>query len=125
VNDALRALKDPIQRALLLLARRGIQLAEGAEPKASTEFLMSMLELRETLAEAERARDAASVARLARSVQQRAGRVLSQIAREFAELESEASSSAPRAEAIVVGIGELRFLHRLLAEANALEDEFG
>jgi hypothetical protein len=107
------------------LARRGIQLAEGAEPKASTEFLMSMLELRETLAEAERARDAASVARLARSVQQHADRVLSQIAREFAELESEASSSAARAEAIVVGVGELRFLHRLLAEANALEDEFG
>ena len=52
VNEAWRALRDPMRRAEALLRRHGVRVEEGNEPKPDPEFLMEMMEQREALSEA-------------------------------------------------------------------------
>src|SRR6516225_6451682 len=65
VNEAFRVLKDPIRRAEALLRRAGVPVGETSEPKPPPALLMEMMEAREELAGAARAKDLAAVARLA------------------------------------------------------------
>src|SRR6516225_6738916 len=65
VNEAWRLVRDPIRRAEALLRRRGVEVKEGAEPKADPELLMEMMEQREALSEAKSKHDLASVQALA------------------------------------------------------------
>src|SRR5690242_15718215 len=57
VNDAYRVLKDPVRRAEALLRRAGVPVGETVEPKPSQALLMDMMERREELADARRAKD--------------------------------------------------------------------
>src|SRR5690242_13592019 len=57
VNEAFRALKDPIRRAEALIRRAGVAVGETAEPRPPPALLMEMMEAREELSEAARARD--------------------------------------------------------------------
>ena len=66
VTDAYRALKDPLKRAEILLARHGAKVSER-EP-VDPEFLMEVMELREALAEAKKQRNLEKAHRLAASV---------------------------------------------------------
>ncbi|MBX3184000.1 MAG: Fe-S protein assembly co-chaperone HscB [Polyangiaceae bacterium] len=68
VNEAWRRLKEPVSRAEALCERYGVPYGERAEPKASPDWLMEVMELREALAEARRARDIARVEQLTRDV---------------------------------------------------------
>jgi molecular chaperone HscB len=117
VNEAWRLLKDPVRRAEALLAKRGIQIAEGEEPRAEPELLMRMMELREQLSEARRNGDLRSVAALATQVAAEQERVLAGLAARFAEAQQNGSAE------LLPLLGELRYYRRFLDEASAIEDE--
>jgi molecular chaperone HscB len=125
VNDALRAVKDPIRRAEALLERYGVRLTEGDEPPAAPGFLMDMLELREVLADAQRHSDLDRVEQLAGEFEKHESRILGELSRAFAELQAEAPGTpAPRAvDQIGHWLGELRYYRRLSSEARAIQDE--
>jgi molecular chaperone HscB len=114
VNEAWRVVRDPIRRAEALLKLSGVAVGEDKEPKADPEFLMEMLEQRESLAEAKQARDLAAVQRMAQAIEARARAVESALADGFARGD----------HAQLVGrVGELRFYRRFLEEVSAIEDE--
>ncbi|HZU81395.1 MAG TPA: Fe-S protein assembly co-chaperone HscB, partial [Polyangiaceae bacterium] len=72
LNQAYRALKDPVKRAEHLLALAGIEISdERSGHKVPPEFLMEIMELREALADARAERDIGRVASLAADVRQR------------------------------------------------------
>ncbi|HMY16886.1 MAG TPA: Fe-S protein assembly co-chaperone HscB, partial [Polyangium sp.] len=79
VNDAYRVLKDPVRRAEALLRRAGVPVGETAEPKPSQALLMDMMEQREELADARRAKDLQAVQKLAASVRTRETAVLNKL----------------------------------------------
>src|ERR1039458_6370306 len=114
VNEAWRVVRDPIRRAVALLALRGVTLDEKSETKAEPEFLMEMLEQREALAEAKQARDLAAVRRMGGTIEERSRAVEAALNEGF--LRGEASSLVGR-------VGELRFYRRFLDEVSAIEDE--
>lgn len=58
VNEAYRALKDPVQRAKHLLELHGIDVAFETNTAMPAEFLMQQMELREALESATAAKDA-------------------------------------------------------------------
>nr|HEX4317418.1 Fe-S protein assembly co-chaperone HscB [Kofleriaceae bacterium] len=62
LNDAYQTLKKPVPRAEYLLAQAGVVI--GDREQLDPEFLMSILELREELANATAAKQTAEVARL-------------------------------------------------------------
>jgi molecular chaperone HscB len=115
VNEAIRLLRDPIARALSLLARRGVEANEGGEPKADPGFLMQMMEAREALAEARASRDAPGVKKLAAEVEEKRKQALAGLSRAFA-------TERPGAPALAL-VGELRYYRRFLDEVSAIEDD--
>ena len=66
VNEAWRAVRDPIKRAESLFQRLGVPSGETAEPNPSTELLMEMMEAREELSDAARAKNMEDEHNLAR-----------------------------------------------------------
>lgn len=126
VNDAVRLMKDPLRRAEALLAKHGVQLHEtdaGAQP--SQAFLMDVLELREELGNAQRRADLAKVGRLAQGFKESETKSLADLAERFAALPPNQNWSWAEVEPITHKLGELRYLRRLLDEANAIQDELG
>ncbi|HSC89296.1 MAG TPA: Fe-S protein assembly co-chaperone HscB [Polyangiaceae bacterium] len=116
VNEARRRLVDPVQRAELLLVRRGVAVGEGREPAAAPELLMEMMERREELREAGQRRDAQALAKLGEAVtvdRQRAEARLAQL------LGGEALEAS---EALRL-LGALRYFRRFFDELGALQDE--
>jgi molecular chaperone HscB len=116
VNDAARALGDPIRRAEALLARLGHPVSEANAQPATPELLLEVMERREALGEARRRRDLGAVRALSRSVRARQ------------ELVSAALAAGFRAESLDVSralslLGELRYHRRFLEEAGAIEDD--
>jgi molecular chaperone HscB len=116
VNQAFRALKDPIRRAEALLAKMGhaVSEADGARPDPG--FLMDVMEQREALGDARRQRDLAKVRSLATAVRAREVRVT-------AELGSAFAAKTPDVARISALLGELRYHQRFLNEAVAIEDD--
>lgn len=119
VNESFRALKDPIRRAEALLRRAGVPVGETSEPKPPPSLLMEMMEAREELAEAGRARDLGRVGKLGEAMRAREAAVLGRLASAFAE----AGGDARRAAEILPALGELRYIRRFLDEVSAIEEE--
>jgi molecular chaperone HscB len=122
VNEAWRIVRDPIPRAEALLRLSGVAVGEREGTQADPEFLMEMLERRESLAEAQEARDLDAVRRMARAIHERALAVEGELSQGF----SRASARASDAEALaglLEKVGELRFYRRFLEEVSAIEDE--
>src|SRR5205814_616230 len=71
VNEAWRIVKDPIKRAEALARRAGVAVGETSEPKPAASLLMEMMEVREELADAARAKDAARIAQLGEAMRAR------------------------------------------------------
>jgi molecular chaperone HscB len=116
VNEAWRVIKDPVRRAEALLARLGVQVPEGEEPRAAPELLMQMMELREALSEARQNRDLRAALSLAQRVRSDQERLLARLGALFAD--------APASkDELVRLLGELRYTRRFLEEAAAIEDE--
>jgi molecular chaperone HscB len=116
VNEAYRALKDPIRRAERVLAARGVPIGENNEPAASGELLMEMMEAREELADVVRARDAAAVARFGATMRARRAGRLDVLCR---ALQSDTTENLRLALAT---LGELRYVKRFLDEVSAFEE---
>jgi molecular chaperone HscB len=114
VNEAWRIVRDPIRRAEALLRLAGVAVGEDREPKTEPEFLMEMLELRETLAEARGAHDLTRVREMGAGIEDRRRSVERALAEGFARGES---------SSLLGKLGELRFYRRFLDEVSAIEDE--
>jgi molecular chaperone HscB len=119
VNEAWRTLRDPVRRAEALLARAGVAHGEAGEPKASPALLMEMMEAREELADAARAKDLAAVSRIERTVRAREEGVIAKLVRGFADAAGRADASRD----LLPTLGELRYLRRLLEELSAIEEQ--
>src|SRR5580693_4485544 len=61
VNEAWRAVRDPVARAEALFGLAGIAVGERNEPKPSPALLMEAMDRREALAEARATRDLAAI----------------------------------------------------------------
>lgn len=119
VNEAWRIVRDPIRRAEALLRRAGVVVAEGSEPKPSPAFLMDVMERREALAEARKARDLAKLRRLVDEVRELESSAMSRLSEGFSLLESDAT----KASELVSLLGELRYYRRFFDEVSAIEEE--
>jgi molecular chaperone HscB len=119
VNEAYRALRDPIARADALLRRAGIVLSETNQPKLSPAMLMEMMESREELADAHRRKDLARVAALGEAMRARQDRAVAALAGAF----DAAGGERGRLEELLPRVGELRYLRRFLDEVSAIEEE--
>lgn len=118
VNEAWRAVRDPIKRAEALFQRLGVPSGETAEPNPSTELLMEMMEAREELSDAARAKNMEVVHNLALKMRFRETEVTKALA---AGLE-QAGSSVEAARKLTHHLGELRYLRRFLDEVSAIEE---
>ncbi len=116
VNDAFRVLKDPVRRAEALLRRAGVPVGETAEPKPSQALLMDMMDRREELADARRAKDLQAVLKLAESVRDRERTVLATLGRSLSAEGTAIAQALPH-------LGELRYLRRFLDEVSAIEED--
>jgi molecular chaperone HscB len=119
VNEAFRVLKDPVRRAEALLQRAGAAVGETSEPKPSPALLMEMMEAREELAEAGRAKDLGRVAKLGEAMGERRAQILRRLGGAFAEAGSDPQKHAE----ILPVLGELRYIRRFLDEVSAIEEE--
>ena len=119
VNEAFRVLRDPIRRAEALLRRAGVNVGETAEPAAPPALLMEMMEAREELADAARAKDLEGVLHLGAAMTARQAETLALLAQAF-----DAAAAAPEKMGRALPIlGELRYVRRFLDEVSALEEE--
>ena len=116
VNEAFRKLKHPVTRVEALLARHGRAVTETNAPAVDPTLLMDVMERREALGEARRARDLVKVRTLARVVRDREQRVLAEMGKAFVQLPPDFARIEPL-------LGELRYHYRFLEEALAAEDE--
>lgn len=111
VNEAWRAVRDPIKRAEAILTLAGKQVGETREPKPEPSFLMEVMEAREELEEAKG--DAGRVER-----------VLARARAQFIAAERELGAALDRGaldEAVPL-LGRLRYAARFLDEARLAED---
>ncbi len=123
VNEAWRALRDPVRRAEALLVRLGVPVGERSEPVGDPALLLDVMERREALAEARAARDLAAVRRLGAEMRERDAALQAELAQGFATL---ASPPEPEArDALLHKLAELRYVRRFLEEVGEIEDLFG
>jgi molecular chaperone HscB len=112
LNQAYRTLRDPVKRGEYLLKRAGIDVADEKRT-VSGAFLVEVMELRESLAEARAGRDDAQIAALAVDVRGRRGAAMKQVADGFARGALDVVASA---------LVALRYFDRFLDEVAAHED---
>lgn len=115
VNEAERELKDPMRRALTLRKRLAPTAAPESAAKVPASFLMEMMESRETLAEARRARDLERVRGLAAPVAAREKALWSRVGQ---RLEGALAGAPLDVDALDAELGELRYLRRYLDEVE-------
>lgn len=120
LNEAYRALRDPIKRAEYLLKLHGFQLTdERSGHKVSQAFLVEIMELREELMDAREAGAAGKVAALAATVRKRHEEVLAEVDAGFHRFEAGDEKSLPTvADALVAE----RYFRRFLDEVEAFEE---
>lgn len=120
LNQAYRALKDPIRRAEHLLEVEGYKISdERSGHKVSPAFLMEIMELREQLADAKAEGNHAAVGALADQVKVRRAEVMSEADDGFSKYE--AGDKAELGKVADALIAE-RYLRRFLDEVEAFED---
>jgi molecular chaperone HscB len=121
VNEAWRIVRDPIRRAEALFERSGIAIGETNEPMPSQEFLMEMLEQRESLEEAKLAHEANAARDLGSLIEERAKKAEEALAQGFANASKE-ENAIGSLTVLLQTLGELRFYRRFLDEVTAIED---
>ena len=110
VNEAYRALKDPVGRAQYLLSLRGVDALAETNTALPESFLQRQLERREAIAEAQAAGDRRGLTALLRQVHADAAEIELDLAR---QLDSEQWLAARDA------VRELRFLTKVAADIEA------
>jgi molecular chaperone HscB len=127
LNEAWRALKEPLKRAEYLLSLGGVKLATddgGARSggvAAPPALLMEILELREELGEARLADDHAKVARLGEAMRARAAEATARVGEILAGV-SELAAARAELEEAARELVALRYYRRFLDEVTAHED---
>lgn len=115
VNDAYRALRDPVRRAAYLLSLRGFELGESDGSKfLPHDFLMEVMERREAFDDARAARDTDAVSRLKKQAGEEREAALEALGTAF---ENKDDSKAAAQVSII------RYLDRLLSDIRVWEDE--
>jgi molecular chaperone HscB len=128
LNEAWRALKDPLARAEYLLELGGVKIATddgGARSggvAASPALLMEMLELREELGDARAARDDAKVRRMGEAMTARAAQATARVVEALA---GEGAPERARLELAARELVALRYYRRFLDEVGVHEDAAG
>jgi molecular chaperone HscB len=113
VNEAYRTLRDPVKRAEAVAKLAGLAVGEDREPKASPALLMEMMEAREELSEASRAKDLGRVESLGAGMRAREKAVVASISEAFAKGDT---------ARVLPLLGELRYVRRFLDEVAAFEE---
>ncbi len=116
VNEAFRALRDPVRRAAALLARHGRHADEADQPRADPALLMEVMERREALSEARRSGQRDAVVRLTETVRERERAVEADITASFGR-------EPPDLARVETLLGELRYHRRFLDEAGVALDD--
>lgn len=111
VNEAYRALKNPVQRASHILELQGVDVAFETNTAMPPDFLMQQMELRETLEEATRAKDLGSLDALQKRID--GGK------RELEERLGEALDRKKDYACAADLVRELKFLEKMEAEIDA------
>lgn len=111
VNEAYRALKNPVQRASHILELQGVDVAFETNTAMPPDFLMQQMELRETLEEATRAKDLGSLDALQKRID--GGK------RELEERLGEALDRKKDYAGAADLVRELKFLEKMEAEIDA------
>ena len=117
VNEAYRALKDPVARAHYLLSLEGVATQAEGEGTLSAEFLERQLERREAVSDALTARDAKALAALRADVDADAAREEERVAG-LLDRNGDNDRQAARA-----ALRELTFLTKLAADIDAMQAE--
>ena len=123
LNEAWRALKEPLKRAEYLLELGGVKLATddgGARSggvAAPQELLMEILELREELGEARAAHDDAKVARMGEAMRARAAAAAERVAQGLT-----GAVTSEGLEAVARELVALRYYRRFLDEVSAHDE---
>lgn len=123
LNEAWRALKEPLKRAEYLLALGGVKIATddgGARSggvAASPALLMEILELREELGEAREAGDHAKVTRMGEAMRARAAQATARVGAGLA-----GTPDAAALEGVARELVSLRYYQRFLDEVAAHDD---
>lgn len=112
VNEAYRALKDPVQRAQYLLRLHGVESASERDTQLPLEFLEQQLERREAAADAHAAGDVRTLAGLADAVRHQAADLEDRLAQ---MLDGEHAYAQARVE-----VRELTFLAKLADDIDDL-----
>jgi molecular chaperone HscB len=118
VNEAYTTLKDPLKRAQYLLTLKGIEVDAQQHTLNDPGFLMQQMELREALDEVRSAADAQG--RLDGLLREIGGMIQSQVAQLAVQFEE---SGVEHLAAAAQTVQKMQFLHKLHAEAEALEAE--
>ena len=112
VNEAYRALKDPVARAEYLLSLHGIDAFSETDTSLPLAFLERQLERREAAAEAAATRDARALAALLAGVNADSAELEQHVAGLF---DAQGSWDLARAR-----VRELRFLQKLAVDIDAM-----
>jgi molecular chaperone HscB len=121
VNEAYRILRDDLRRAEALLRHMGAEVDDSSKAPADPEFLMEVMELRESLSEARAESNMDAVVEVGAGAAKQERAVRDALAEDFTQLA--AASSAPLLEAASAKLGRLRYYRRLRDEVAAIEDE--
>lgn len=116
LNQAYRVLKDPIQRALTILA---LELGDAANNEVTVSdptFLMEQLELREMLDTIIRAKDMTALIAFSDKIETMASEQESVIAKLFA-------SNDKKADSILSEVHKLQFMSKTLSDIASAEDD--
>lgn len=114
LNEAYRTLKSPFTRAQYLLQLAGVDVSDETRKQLPASFLMEQMELREAIAEVERADDPLA----ALEAVELQGRALE--SREFQQFAE--ALAAEELEAAEQAVRKLQFIEKLLKEIEAAED---
>jgi len=119
LNQAYRALKDPVKRAEYLLSLHGVKVAEERGAKVDPGFLMEIMELREGLADARMEGDQKRIDALTADVRGRRDRAMEEVDGGFANLDG---GDASGLQGIAAALVSMRYYARFLEEIDAHDD---
>lgn len=115
LNEAYRALRDPVQRGKHLLELHGVDVAFETNTQMPTDFLMQQLEVREGLDEARAKKDSAFLDGLKDRLKKQKQNLEAQIGESI-----DARKDYPAAAGLV---RKLMFLQKIDAEIDAAYEE--